>query len=152
MQWMAVAEQASFCMHLRSLSWASWKGSCEMNCSLLLEKQKWGCGGWGPLILLETAPVTPHSHLFFTRILNQANADKNTLNNNRIMHCGLRNDLWKERRTHIKIKGQVWWLYMGWIPGWGSLWIVIPSVSASYFVSVTPSMGILFTRHYCGWQ
>ena len=24
----------------------------------------------------------------------------------------------------------VWWLYMGWIPGWGSLWMVFPSVSA----------------------
>jgi hypothetical protein len=33
---------------------------------------------------------------------------------------------------------------MGWIPRWDSLWMVIPSVSASYFVSVTPSMGILF--------
>jgi hypothetical protein len=38
----------------------------------------------------------------------------------------------------------VWWLYMGWIPGWGSLWMVLPSISASNFVSVTPSMGILF--------
>ena len=33
---------------------------------------------------------------------------------------------------------------MGWIPRWGSLWMVIPSVSALNFVSVTPSMGILF--------
>ena len=38
----------------------------------------------------------------------------------------------------------VWWLYMGWILGWGSLWMVIPSVSTLNFVSVTPSMGILF--------
>jgi hypothetical protein len=38
----------------------------------------------------------------------------------------------------------VWWLYMGWIPGWGSLWMVFPSLSAPNFVSVTPSMGILF--------
>ena len=38
----------------------------------------------------------------------------------------------------------VWWLFMGWIPGWGSLWLVIPSDSASHFVSVTPSRGILF--------
>jgi hypothetical protein len=30
------------------------------------------------------------------------------------------------------------------IPRWGSLWMVIFSVSASHFVSVTPSMGILF--------
>ena len=29
-------------------------------------------------------------------------------------------------------------------PGWGSLWMVHPSVSAPNFVSVTPSMGILF--------
>ena len=38
----------------------------------------------------------------------------------------------------------VWWLYMGWMSGWGSLWMVLPSVSAPNFVSVTPSMGILF--------
>jgi hypothetical protein len=38
----------------------------------------------------------------------------------------------------------VWWLYMGWIPRWGSLWMVLPSFSAPNFVSVTPSMGILF--------
>jgi hypothetical protein len=33
---------------------------------------------------------------------------------------------------------------MGWIPGWGSLWMVHPFVLASNFVSVTPSMGVLF--------
>jgi hypothetical protein len=33
---------------------------------------------------------------------------------------------------------------MGWIPGWGSLWIVHPFVLAPNFVSVTPSIGILF--------
>jgi hypothetical protein len=38
----------------------------------------------------------------------------------------------------------VWWLFMGWIPRWGSLWMVLPSISAPNFVSVTPSMGILF--------
>ena len=38
----------------------------------------------------------------------------------------------------------VWWLYMGWIPGWGSLWMILPSVSDPNFVSVTPSLGILF--------
>ena len=37
-----------------------------------------------------------------------------------------------------------WWLYMGWIPRWCSLWMVLPSISAPNFVSVTPSMGILF--------
>ena len=36
----------------------------------------------------------------------------------------------------------VWWLYMGWILRWGSLWMVLPSDSAPNFV--TPSMGILF--------
>jgi hypothetical protein len=38
----------------------------------------------------------------------------------------------------------VWWLYIGWIPGWCSPWMVHPSVSALNVVSVTPSMGILF--------
>jgi hypothetical protein len=38
----------------------------------------------------------------------------------------------------------IWWLIMGWIPGWGSLWMIFPSTSAPNFVSVTPSMGILF--------
>ena len=38
----------------------------------------------------------------------------------------------------------VWWLIMGWIPRWGSLWMVHPFVLAPNFVSVTPSMGILF--------
>ena len=36
----------------------------------------------------------------------------------------------------------VWWLIMGWISGWGSLWIVHPFVQAPNFVSVHPSMGI----------
>ena len=38
----------------------------------------------------------------------------------------------------------VWWLIMGWTPRWSSLWMVYPFVSAPNFVSVTPSMGILF--------
>jgi hypothetical protein len=38
----------------------------------------------------------------------------------------------------------VWKLIMGWTPRWGSLWIVHPFVSAPNFVSVTPSMGVLF--------
>jgi hypothetical protein len=33
---------------------------------------------------------------------------------------------------------------MGWIPGWGSLWMVLPSISAPTFVSITPFIGILF--------
>jgi hypothetical protein len=28
-----------------------------------------------------------------------------------------------------------WWLFMGWIPRWGSLWVVLSSVSALIFVS-----------------
>jgi hypothetical protein len=37
----------------------------------------------------------------------------------------------------------VWWLIMGWIPWWGSLWIVHPFIPAPSFVSVTPFLGIL---------
>ena len=33
---------------------------------------------------------------------------------------------------------------MGWIPRWVSLWMVISSVSTPHFVSVMPSMGVLF--------
>jgi hypothetical protein len=33
---------------------------------------------------------------------------------------------------------------MGWIHGWGSLWIVHPFILAPNFASVTPFMGILF--------
>jgi hypothetical protein len=45
--------------------------------------------------------------------------------------AGISNSIW------------VWWLFMGWIPGWGSHWMVLPSISALNIVSVTPSMGIL---------
>jgi hypothetical protein len=38
----------------------------------------------------------------------------------------------------------VWWWYKGWISGWGSLWMILSSISALNFVSVTPSMSILF--------
>jgi hypothetical protein len=38
----------------------------------------------------------------------------------------------------------IWWLFMGWITRWDSLWMVIPSVSVPNFASITPSMGILF--------
>jgi hypothetical protein len=38
----------------------------------------------------------------------------------------------------------VWWLIMGWILGWYSLWMVHPFVSAPNIVSVTASMGVLF--------
>jgi hypothetical protein len=35
-------------------------------------------------------------------------------------------------------------LIMGWIPGYGSLYMVHPFISAPNFGSVTPSMGVLF--------
>jgi hypothetical protein len=38
----------------------------------------------------------------------------------------------------------VWKLIMGWNPGYGSLYMVHPSDTAPNFVSVTPSMGVLF--------
>ena len=38
----------------------------------------------------------------------------------------------------------VWRLFMGWMPRRESFWMVMPSVSAPNYVSVTPSMGILF--------
>jgi hypothetical protein len=38
----------------------------------------------------------------------------------------------------------VWWLIILWIPRWGSLWMVLISISAPNFLSVIPSMGILF--------
>jgi hypothetical protein len=44
------------------------------------------------------------------------------------------------------ICNRIWvrWLIMGWIRGWGSLWIVHPFILAPNFVSVISSMGILF--------
>ena len=36
------------------------------------------------------------------------------------------------------------WVYMEWINRWGSLWMVLSTISAPNFASVTPSMGILF--------
>jgi hypothetical protein len=35
-------------------------------------------------------------------------------------------------------------LIMGWIPEYGSLYMVHPFISAPNFVFVTPSMGVLF--------
>jgi hypothetical protein len=37
---------------------------------------------------------------------------------------------------------------MGWIPRWGSLWIVHPFILAPNFVSATPSMGILLVHTF----
>jgi hypothetical protein len=36
----------------------------------------------------------------------------------------------------------IWWLFIGWIHMWVRLWMVIHSVSALNFVSVTPFMGL----------
>jgi hypothetical protein len=38
----------------------------------------------------------------------------------------------------------VLWLYMGWIPRWGSLWMALPSVSTPHFVPIFVRMNILF--------
>ena len=38
----------------------------------------------------------------------------------------------------------VWKLIMGWIPGYGNHKVVHPFITAPKFVSVTPSMGVLF--------
>jgi hypothetical protein len=38
----------------------------------------------------------------------------------------------------------IWRLTMGWIPAYGNHWMVHPFVTAPNFVSVTPSMGVLF--------
>jgi len=38
----------------------------------------------------------------------------------------------------------VWWLHVGWIPMWGSLWMTFPSVSAPHFVSIFPPVSIVF--------
>ena len=50
----------------------------------------------------------------------------------------------KQKLSGICNSVWVWWLFMGWIPGWGSLWMVLSSISAPNFVSVIPYMGILF--------
>jgi hypothetical protein len=42
----------------------------------------------------------------------------------------------------------VWWLIMGWIPRWDSLWMVHPFILAPTFVSVTPSIGVLFPSSF----
>jgi hypothetical protein len=51
-------------------------------------------------------------------------------------------ELWAQLVTlPLETKGM---LIMGWIPGYGSLYMVHPFISAPNFVSVTPSMGVLF--------
>ena len=103
----------------------------------------WSCEGsmpWG-LLVLSLAPSRgpvfhpiddlehPFLYLPGTGIDSQERAMSGFYQQNL---AGICNNVW------------VWWLYMGWIPRLGSLWTVLPSVSAPNFVSVTPSMGILF--------
>jgi hypothetical protein len=38
----------------------------------------------------------------------------------------------------------IWWLIMGWTPGWGCLWMVYPFVVPPNFVSLTSYMCIWF--------
>jgi hypothetical protein len=44
----------------------------------------------------------------------------------------------------------VWCLQMGWVPRWGSLWMVFPSISAPFFVPAFPldrsNPGLIFLR------
>jgi hypothetical protein len=50
----------------------------------------------------------------------------------------------KQNLANLYNRVCIWWLIMGWIPRWGSSWMVHPFISAPNFGSVTPSMGILF--------
>jgi hypothetical protein len=56
----------------------------------------------------------------------------------------LRRQLYQQPLVAICHSVWAWWLFIAWIPKWGSLWMVVSSVSAPNFVSVTPSTGILF--------
>ena len=40
---------------------------------------------------------------------------------------------------------RVWWLYMGRILRWETLWMALSSISAQHFVSIFSSVSILFT-------
>ena len=48
----------------------------------------------------------------------------------------------------------VWWLYMGWIPRWGSFWMAFPSVSVPLSVPTLPldrnNSGLKFLRWVSG--
>ena len=46
-------------------------------------------------------------------------------------HVGICNSVW------------VWWLFMGWIPGWGSLWMVLPFVSAPCLAVLSLSTNLM---------
>jgi hypothetical protein len=84
---------------------------------------------WGPVFHQIDDCEHPLLYLPGTGIATQEIAISGCCQQNLV---GLYNSVW------------VWCLHMGWIPGYGSLWIVLSSVSALNIVSVTPSMGILF--------
>ena len=46
----------------------------------------------------------------------------------------------------------VWWLYMGWIPRWGHLWMVFPSVSAPKLCLCISSHGYFVPRSKKEWS
>jgi hypothetical protein len=83
----------------------------------------------GPVFHLIDDCEHPLRCLLGTGIASQETAISGSCQQNLVSIC---NSVW------------VWWLFMGWIPRWGSLWMVLLSLSAPNFVSVTPSIGILF--------
>jgi hypothetical protein len=52
---------------------------------------------------------------------------------------------YQQARPRIQNSTRVWWLCMGWIPRWGSLWMAFASVSAPHLVSIFPPVSISFT-------
>ena len=54
--------------------------------------------------------------------------------------------IWGSCQQALGIHNNVrdWYLYMEWIPRWGSLWLPFPLVSIPHFVSAFPPMCILF--------
>ena len=83
----------------------------------------------GPLSHIIDDCVHPLLYLPGTGIVSQETAISGSFQQNL---AGICNSVW------------VWCLIMGWIPRWGSLWMVHPFILAPNFVSVTPSMGVLF--------
>jgi hypothetical protein len=89
-----------------------------------------GCFIWGPLFYPVDDHAHPQMHLPGTGIASQERAMLGSCQQNL---SGICNSVW------------VWWLYMGWFAGWSSIWMVLSSLSAPDFVSVTPSRVVLFT-------
>jgi hypothetical protein len=96
----------------------------------------WGCK---PLQLLQSFPISPISPMVGCKFLplyssGSGRASWETATSGSSQHAllGIHSSVW------------VWWLYMGWIPRWGSLSMAFPSVSAPHFVTVFLPMSILF--------